>query len=59
MQAFALSSALREVRAATRERYGADEPPPIAQRLVFHGHDAAVGPISKSGGILEAADGGA
>lgn len=59
MQAFALSPALREVRAATRERYGADEPAPITQRLVFHGHDAAVGPISKSGGILEAADGGA
>lgn len=59
MQAFALSPALCEVRAETRERYGADEPVPIAQRLVFHGHDRAVGPISKSGGIVEADDGGA
>jgi len=59
MQAFALSPSLNEVRAETRERYGADEPPPIAQRLVFHGIDRAVGPISKSGGIVEAEDGGA
>lgn len=59
MQAFALSPTLREVRAETRERYGAEEPAPIAQRVVFHGVDAAVGPISKSGGVLEAADGGA
>ncbi|WP_338879381.1 DUF3182 family protein [Achromobacter veterisilvae] len=57
MQAFALSPALKEVRAETKERYGADEPAPIVQRLVFHGMDAAVGPISKSGGILEQGNG--
>ncbi|MEN5062576.1 DUF3182 family protein [Achromobacter aegrifaciens] len=59
MQAFALSPALQEVRAETRERYGAGEPVPIAQRLVFHGVDSAVGQISKSGGIVEAEDGSA
>ncbi|MGY6271282.1 DUF3182 family protein [Achromobacter denitrificans] len=59
MQAFALSPALMEVRAETRERYGGDEPAPVSQRLVFHGVDTAVGPISKSGGILEPDDGGA
>lgn len=59
MQAFALSPGLKEVRAETRERYGADVTAPTAQRLVFHGVDTAVGPISKSGGILEAGDGGA
>jgi hypothetical protein len=57
MQAFALSPALKEVRAETKERYGADEPAPIVQRLVFHGMDSAVGPISKSGGILEQGNG--
>jgi len=59
MQAFALSPELMEVRAETRERYGADEPLPIAQRLVFHGVDSAIGHISKSGGIVETEDGGA
>lgn len=59
MQAFALSPALMEVRAETRERYGAGEPLPIAQRLVFHGVDSAIGQISKSGGIVETEDGGA
>lgn len=59
MQAFVLSPALMEVRAETRERYGAGEPVPIAQRLVFHGIDSAVGQISKSGGIVEAENGGA
>ena len=59
MQAFALSPALQEVRAETRERYGADEPLPTAQRLVFHGVDSAIGQISKSGGIVETDNGGA
>lgn len=57
MQVFALSPALAEVHAETRERYGSGEPVPIAQRVVFHGIDSAVGQISKSGGILEANDG--
>lgn len=59
MQAFALSPSMASVRAATRERYGEDAPRPIAQHLVFHGVDSAVGHISKSGGVLEDADGGA
>ena len=59
MQAFALSPSLGTVRAATRERYGQNQPRPIPQHLVFHGKDSAVGHISKSGGVLEDADGGA
>lgn len=59
MQAFALSPSMASVRAATRERYGRDAPQPIPQHLVFHGEDSAVGHISKSGGVLEDADGGA
>jgi hypothetical protein len=59
MQAFALSPSMASVRAATRERYGEDAPRPIPQHLVFHGVDSAVGHISKSGGVLEDADGGA
>ena len=59
MQAFALSPSLGTVRAATRERYGQNQPRPIPQHLVFHGKDSAVGYISKSGGVLEDADGGA
>lgn len=59
MQAFALSPSMASVRAATRERYGPDAPRPIPQHLVFHGVDSAVGHISKSGGVMEEADGGA
>lgn len=60
MQAFALSPSLMSVRAATRERYGEQEPRPIPQHLVYHGVDSAVGHISKWAGVLEEeADGGA
>lgn len=53
MQAFALSPSLTSVRAATRERYGPDQVLPIAQHLVFHGVDSAVGHISKSVAVLD------
>lgn len=53
MQAFALSPSLKSVRAATRERYGEQEPRPIPQHLVYHGVDSAVGHISKWAGVLE------
>lgn len=58
MQAFALSPTLKTVRAATRERYGKDEPVPTPQRYVYRGEDSVVGMITKSGGILEAENGG-
>lgn len=58
MQAFLLSPSLKTVLAATRERYGDGEPVPTPQRYVYRGEDSAVGMITKSGGILEAENGG-
>ncbi|MFD4836656.1 DUF3182 family protein [Achromobacter sp. NPDC058515] len=58
MQAFVLSPSLKTVRAATRERYGEDEPVPTPQRYIYRGEDSAVGLITKSGGVLEADNGG-
>ncbi|MEN4918920.1 DUF3182 family protein [Achromobacter spanius] len=57
LQAFLLSPSLKTVTAATRERYGKDEPIPTAQRYVYRGEDSAVGMITKSGGVLEESDG--
>lgn len=58
LQAFLLSPSLKTVLAATRERYGHDEPLPTPQRCVYRGEDSAVGMITKSGGILEEDNGG-
>ena len=57
LQAFMLSPSLKSVSAFTRERYGADEPPPTSEQYVYRGEDSAVGMITKSGGILEDDDG--
>ncbi|EHK64460.1 DUF3182 family protein [Achromobacter arsenitoxydans] len=57
LQAFMLSPSLKTVTAATRERYGKDEPVPTPQRYVYRGEDSAVGMITKSGGVLEESNG--
>jgi len=52
LEAFMADPRLREVTTQTRERYGAHQPPPEDEALVFHGEDGEVGFISKSGRIL-------
>lgn len=57
LQALLLSPGRSTVWAETRERYGEQEPEPASERCIYRGRDRRVGFITKSGGIVEDADG--
>ncbi|WP_459618580.1 DUF3182 family protein [Bordetella sp. 2513F-2] len=52
LEAFQADPRLQTVTVESAERYGVGQPRPPANALVFHGHDSAVGFISKSARVI-------